>query len=113
MSALESHISRASSAVRTAGAKAHVRIWLIVLAALLCLGFTFASHMPGLGERTAYAGYESTDVVHYTVRPGDTLWSIADRFTDAPAAQVVERLKAVNGLDDSRIRAGQHLIIPV
>lgn len=30
-----------------------------------------------------------------------------------PAAQVVERLKAVNGLDDSRIVAGQHLIIPV
>ena len=113
MSALASHISRSSGAVQTAGAKAHVRMWLIVLAALLCLGCTLASRMPGLGEQTAYAGYESTEVVHYTVRPGDTLWSIASRFTDAPAAQVVECLKAINGLDDSRIVAGQHLIIPV
>lgn len=113
MSAMTSHSSRASSAVWAAGAKAHVRMWLIVLAVLVCLGVALASHMPGIGEQAAYAGYESTEVVHYTVRPGDTLWSIADRFTDAPAAQVVECLKAVNGLDDSRIAAGQHLIIPV
>lgn len=45
MSALASHISRSSGAVQTAGAKAHVRMWLIVLAALLCLGCTLASRM--------------------------------------------------------------------
>jgi LysM repeat protein len=43
----------------------------------------------------------------YRVNRGDTLWSIARRHNTT-----VERLKALNDLDDARILAGQRIAVP-
>jgi LysM repeat protein len=47
------------------------------------------------------------DAVRYTVRPGDTLISIAARFNTT-----VKKIKAANGLTGNVIRVGQVLVIP-
>jgi LysM repeat protein len=43
----------------------------------------------------------------YVVQPGDTLFSLAQRFGTS-----VEAITAANGLADDSIRVGQELIIP-
>lgn len=50
----------------------------------------------------------------YVVTSGDTLWSIAESTVDdgEDIRQVVSELKALNGLQGSRIVPGQALIIP-
>jgi hypothetical protein len=49
-----------------------------------------------------------------TVVAGDTLWSIADTYTDGhDLRQVVYDIREINRLDDSVIRSGDQLKIPV
>lgn len=50
----------------------------------------------------------SLDIVRYQVRPGDSLWTIAQRH-----GTTVERLKSRNALGSSRIYAGQVIEVPV
>lgn len=47
------------------------------------------------------------------VRPGDTLWSVAERHR--PGSQpfaVIEKIRRLNGLEDYTVHAGQRLILP-
>jgi LysM repeat protein len=50
----------------------------------------------------------------YVVRPGDTLWDIADRLTgEAGDPRVaVDMLAEANGLDDGVIQPGDRLGVP-
>jgi membrane-bound lytic murein transglycosylase D len=50
---------------------------------------------------------ERLKLTRYQVRPGDSLSVIASRFDVSVSA-----IQQTNGLQDSRIRAGQHLLIP-
>jgi len=47
------------------------------------------------------------------VRPGDTLWSVAERHVPSqePFA-VIDEIRRLNGLDDYTVHAGQRLILP-
>ena len=49
-----------------------------------------------------------------TVQRGDTLWSIADRYTpaDGSTQETVDRIAALNHLDGSTLVPGQQLTIP-
>ena len=49
-------------------------------------------------------GPPTTNPVRISVRRGDTLWSIAQRYQIS-----LKRLMAINGLADSQIQAGQAL----
>jgi LysM repeat protein len=54
------------------------------------------------------------EVQQVTVLPGQTLWEIA--ATSVPGADprdVVLEIRELNGLTDSRIFAGQELLVPV
>jgi LysM repeat protein len=47
------------------------------------------------------------------VRPGDTLWSVAERH--APGANpfaVIEQIRTLNGLPDYTVHPGQRLVLP-
>ncbi len=48
------------------------------------------------------------------VRPGESLWAIADRYTpaDGNVQETVDQIIAVNRLRDAAIEPGQHLTIP-
>lgn len=51
----------------------------------------------------------SVDSKTYTVQPGDTLWTISRKFDGL----TIEKIKALNKLDDNNIKAGQTLIIGI
>jgi len=53
-------------------------------------------------------GGASGEVLHYTVRSGDSLWTIASRL-----GTTVEEIRASNGMDTTRIYAGQVLAVPL
>lgn len=72
----------------------------------------YARYVDRMTARQALAEASSPDVdlrrVEYRVRRGDSLWSIARRV-----GTTVDRLKSDNGLQSSRIYAGQVIEIPV
>lgn len=48
----------------------------------------------------------------YTVRPGDTLWTIAAAHYGGDPRAVIWEIRQRNGLDGSLIRPGQRLVLP-
>ena len=54
------------------------------------------------------------EVMSYTVRPGDTLWSYAESITPrgGDVSQTVDELMDLNNLDSSALTAGQRIIVP-
>ena len=49
----------------------------------------------------------------YVVRPGDTLWSIAERAAQGEdPRELVDAMASVNGVDAGAIVPGQTLLIP-
>lgn len=48
----------------------------------------------------------------HTVRPGDTLWSIAVASYPGDPREGVWKLQARNGLSDATIVPGQRLVVP-
>ena len=54
----------------------------------------------------------SGPVRHYTVQPGDTLWSIAEQHLNGDPRQGVWELERANSLDSAAIMPGQRLLVP-
>lgn len=54
------------------------------------------------------------NLVGYTVRPGDTLWSYAAKITpaDKNVGDTVDRLMELNQLDSAQLQPGQRLVVP-
>jgi LysM repeat protein len=76
------------------------KLLVLVVAAALAVG---------LAARTSHgAGPERTIVV----RPGDTLWAIAERTYPGDAREGVWRLEQRNDLRGPTIVPGQHLVLP-
>jgi nucleoid-associated protein YgaU len=48
----------------------------------------------------------------YTVRPGDTLWSIAEARYGGDPREGVWKLRDANHLRDSLVRPGQVIVVP-
>jgi hypothetical protein len=66
-----------------------------------------------LAAREARAADPAGNPPTAVVLPGDTLWSVAERYapSDDPFG-TIERIRRLNGLPDSTVYAGQHLILP-
>src|SRR5690606_26702001 len=58
----------------------------------------------GLKKKVAFKPKTNTSTGTYTVKSGDTLWSIAQKY-----GTTVSKLKALNGLTSDLIRPGQKL----
>ena len=69
----------------------------------------YASYVDGLLARQASAAENGSpaDSVEYTVRNGDSLWTIARSL-----GTTVEQIQRLNNLRGSRIYAGQTLAVP-
>ncbi|MBV9402363.1 MAG: LysM peptidoglycan-binding domain-containing protein [Candidatus Eremiobacteraeota bacterium] len=81
---------------------------IIVLA-----GLSLTVALPTLSTMHLYAA-GSEQFVTATVKPGDSLWSIASRHMsgDASVQDAVDRIAAVNHLRNSTVVPGQQLRIP-
>ena len=85
---------------------------LVVTLALVAV----STGLLGLTEPQAFAlGHgDGPTTQRITVRPGETLWAIADRV--APAADprsTIARLESINHLQSSTVPAGSVLLVPV
>lgn len=80
---------------------------LLTLALILCLG-TFAMGAQKGKEVKTY--YESVEI-----QKGDTLWGIAAEYKaeNQKTEQMVDAIRAVNGLKTANIRVGESIIVPV
>jgi nucleoid-associated protein YgaU len=76
------------------------RILLLALAVLLVWAFFAGESGAGGPERS------------YRVKPGDTLWSIAERTFAGDPREGVWELRERNGLDSTTITPGQVLVVP-
>jgi len=64
----------------------------------------------GISESPAYAKPEE---ILYTVRHGDTLWSIADlHYPEKATEEAIQLIQEKNGLQGSVIHAGQTILLP-
>ena len=78
---------------------------LLVAAALAAAGRALVG---GVGAGTA-----PTAAVTVTVRPGDTLWSIAaSHFPDDDIRRMVEEILSLNHLSSPVIQPGEALVLP-
>jgi hypothetical protein len=85
---------------------------LVVLALLLAmaLGVLLVATAPATATSDRGAGVVAERV---TVRPGETLWVIAERVRpDADPRATVARIKDMNGLRSGAAQAGQVLLVP-
>jgi LysM repeat protein len=76
------------------------RILLVALAVLL-LWALFAGETVASGPEQAYR-----------VKPGDTLWSIAERTSGGDPREAVWKIRERNGLESALIVPGQKLVLP-
>jgi LysM repeat protein len=77
-------------------------ILLLFFLAVVCAGLCTAA---ALSVPPAYR--------HISVKPGDTLWEIADKYSDnIEIREYIYKIKKINSLEDATIYAGQKLYIP-
>ncbi|ORV98361.1 LysM peptidoglycan-binding domain-containing protein [Mycobacterium kyorinense] len=86
---------------------------LAVLAAIITVWLGLVAHF-GAAVQGDAAGQVPDRLAVVRVEPGETLSHLAARVApDAPAGQVAERIRQLNGLDTAALAAGQTLIAPV
>lgn len=83
---------------------------LVVIAA--CLAALVSDALASSAAADALSGAATQTVV---VRPGDSLWEIAERsqVAGASTSEVVSWIEAANGLSDSSLSVGQRIVVPV
>jgi LysM repeat protein len=79
-----------------------------VFARILVLALVVAVAWAVVARASTAAGPERV----YTVRPGDTLWSIASTRYGGDPRGAVWKIEQRNGVSGATIRAGQRLVLP-
>ncbi|GBE67025.1 membrane protein [Mycobacterium sp. MFM001] len=86
---------------------------LALLAALITVWLGIVAQF-GAAVQGGAAGQVPDRLAVVRVEPGETLSHLAARVApDAPAGQVAERIRQLNGLETASVAAGQTLIAPV
>jgi LysM repeat protein len=87
------------------------KLTLMPAVALAALGALVA--IPALSQTRLYAA-APVRYAHVTVRHGDNLWAIADRFTSQSGnvQETVDQIEEANHLDSAVVIPGQHLAVP-
>ena len=84
-----------------------------VLALLLALAFAGAVLLRSPAAATSEPVVGAPVAERVTVRPGETLWVIAQRAVPGADPRVtVDRIMEMNGLESSAVQAGSALLVP-
>jgi LysM repeat protein len=75
---------------------------ILMLAALVLIAWAMVAH----------ASQGAGPTVRYTVKPGDTLWSIAVSHYAGDPRAAIYRIDRKNDLHDSMLVPGQSLVLP-
>jgi len=61
------------------------------------------------------SGYSEPEYVIITVQPGDSLWSIAQKYCDnsCDIRELIYKIKKINNMDSSLLVANTSIIVPV
>lgn len=68
----------------------------------------------GVGTQGAQSTPGAQEVISYTVRPGDSIWSYAASITP-PGEDVspnIDRIMEINNLSSPRLQAGDRILVP-
>ena len=76
------------------------------LSILLLAGFSLAT-----GSQASSQSSDSP-YIKVTVKPGETLWSIAAKISDGDRRELVDEIIEVNNLKSPEVNAGQKLFLP-
>ena len=95
----------------------HVRTKLTVRGKIVVACFVAAVSWGAFSlayDNSAESAEGATEVVNYTVRPGDTLWSYAQSITPAggDVSESVDELMDLNNLDSASLTPGQTIVVP-
>jgi nucleoid-associated protein YgaU len=79
------------------------RLALIGVALALLVAVALGAARPSVG---------ATPEARYVVKPGDTLWTIAEARYGGDPREGVWRLREANDLSDAIVRPGQVIVVP-
>jgi len=108
-------------APRRAAARTPVRLTrrgrlVVTAAAVLVAGavsMTLAGVAQATGQSAATAGHARDGVTKVLVRPGQNLWSLAERYApDADTRLVVQEILQLNSMSTDQVQPGQVLWVP-
>ncbi|WEV58540.1 LysM peptidoglycan-binding domain-containing protein [Bifidobacterium sp. ESL0728] len=98
---------RSSAAYRRRIARNRV-VAAFALAAVVFFGWQ------AIAPHVANSATGEANVVSYTVRPGDTLWSYAQQITpeNKNVGDTVAEIMDLNQLDSAQLQPGQRIVVP-
>ena len=82
---------------------------VVAVAVIAAAGFLFRAVVT-IGAPPKYTPEYS---VEYTVKQGDTLWTIAEKVANDTSKKEINKIKAANSLGTDYIMPGQKLLIPI
>jgi nucleoid-associated protein YgaU len=89
---------------------------VVTAAAVLVAGavsMTLAGVAQATGHPAATAGHARDGVTKVLVRPGQNLWSLAERYApDADTRLVVQEILQLNSMSTDQVQPGQVLWVP-
>ena len=112
---------RRAAAPRQAAARTPVRLTrrgrlVVTAAAVLIVGaisMTLAGVAQATGHSAATAAHAREGVTKVLVRPGQTLWSLAEQYApDADTRLVIQEILQLNSMSTDQVQPGQLLWVP-
>ena len=93
------------------------RVFILAgIAVVLVLVFTLSYHALLSQANTELGDVSYKYFTSVQIEPGDTLWTLADRYADkehyVSQDQYIAEVMSMNHLDDENIYAGNYLILP-
>ena len=88
--------------------------WILVVSTVATLSMMGSSNLSPAQANDSNVASDETNFAHITVRSGDTLWGIAQRYApNQDPRDFITKLVALNNLESSSLAAGMQLALPI
>ncbi|WEV41575.1 LysM peptidoglycan-binding domain-containing protein [Bifidobacterium sp. ESL0682] len=101
-----------NSMVRSAAKRRQIAFHRFIVVMVMAVVVFFGWQV--VAPHVANSAQSDVNVVSYTVRPGDTLWSYARKITPSNknVGDTVNQLMDLNQLDSAQLQPGQKIVVP-